>query len=200
MVYCGLQGARVYGQDHNADEVSAANEALKRFGIEGEARCGDAVELMFPSNHFDAVISSDFLEHITEAVKVTVLREIRRVPKPEGTLVIKTPNLSYLKLSLFYKRMRAIARLRNPLKILIPHTPGTDDPQHIGLTTRRRLTRSLTEAGFINYQFFYAPLRRLGLSNFVEILSTEIPGVRDLICEDVFCKTFKPIALSHFPD
>lgn len=200
MVYCGLQGATVYGQDLSAKDVAAANKVLKRYGIAGEARCGDAAELAFPTNHFDGVISSDFFEHITDDIKVKVLREILRVLKPGAPLVIKTPNLAYLKLSLYYKRLRAVARLRNPFKIVIPQTPGTDNPEHVGLTTRWRLTRNLTEAGFLNYWFFYAPLRRFGQSSAIDILTSEVPVVRDVLCEDVFCKALKPITLSHFPD
>src|SRR4051812_9501680 len=48
MVYCGLQGATVFGQDLDAQSVADANESLRVFGIEGEARCGDAVALDFP--------------------------------------------------------------------------------------------------------------------------------------------------------
>ena len=69
MVYCGLQGAEVYGQDLDAEHVAAANEALRRFGLTGEARCGDAVQLLFPDNHFDTVIAADFFEHITDDTK-----------------------------------------------------------------------------------------------------------------------------------
>jgi len=200
MVYCGLQGATVYGQDLSAREVETANKALKRFGIAGEARWGDAADLSFPNNYFDGAISSDFFEHITDDVKVRVLREVLRVLKPGTPLVIKTPNLSYLTLSMYYKRVRAVARFQDPFKIVIPQTPGTDYPEHVGLTTRWRLTRNLTEAGFLNYQFFYAPLRRFGQSNVIDLLSSEIPVVRDVLCEDVFCKALKSITLSHFPD
>ena len=170
----------------NERDVSAANRTLKRFGIAGGARCGDAVELLFPPNHFDSVISADFLEHITDDLKVKVLREILHVVKPGGTAVFKTPNLSYLRLSLLYKQARALGHLENPLKIVIPHSPGSDDPQHIGLTTRCRFSRTLTDAGFLNFQFFYAPLRRLGVSSFTEVMSTEIPILRDPLSEDLF--------------
>lgn len=200
MVYCGLQGATVYGQDLDAGFVATANEALRRFGIQGEARCGDAVELLFPDNYFDSIVSNDFFEHITGAVKTRVLREMYRVLKPGGVAVIRTPNLAYLRLSLLYKRARAVARLRDPRKLVIPHTPGTDDPEHIGLTTRQDLTRRLVEAGFVNYQYHYPPLRRFGASYIVEVVSTELPVSRDLLCEDLVCKMFKPIALAHFPD
>lgn len=200
MVYCGLQGAEVYGQDLDARVVSVANESLRRFKISGQAVCGDASELQFPDNHFDGAISSDFFEHITDDVKVRVLREMMRVLKPGRKMVIKTPNLSYLKLALCYKRLRAIAALRNPFRLVIPHTPGTNDAQHIGLVSRRGLRDCLLKSGIVNYQFFYAPLRRFGTSAFMETLSTEVPVLRDIFCEDVFCIAYKPIALSHFPD
>lgn len=200
MIYCGLQGAEVYGQDIDASVVTAANQLLNHFNLKGKAVCGDAVELKFPNNHFDGVISSDFFEHITDETKVRVLREMLRVLKPGKAMVIKTPNLSYLRMALFYKRIRAVIGLRNPFKIVIPHTPGTDDPQHIGLVTRWQLTKCLYQAGFVNYQFFYAPLRRFELSKFLEAISTEIPVLRDIFCEDVFCIAWKPITLSHFPD
>jgi 2-polyprenyl-3-methyl-5-hydroxy-6-metoxy-1,4-benzoquinol methylase len=200
MIYCGLQGARVYGQDLDAAHVASANALLKRFGVSGEASQGDATMLTFPDNFFDGVISSDFMEHITDDVKIKVLAASRRVLKPGGVLITKTPNLSYLRLSLLYKRLRAVAHLENPMKYVIPHTPGTDDPQHVGLATRWSFTRCLTEAGFLNYRFYYAPLRRFGTSNVVEVLSTEIPIVRDLLCEDLFCRAYKPIVASHFPD
>lgn len=42
MVYCGLQGATVYGVDIDAERVEMANAALRRFGLVGEARLSDA--------------------------------------------------------------------------------------------------------------------------------------------------------------
>jgi SAM-dependent methyltransferase len=200
MIYCGLQGAEVFGQDLDATHVAAANEQIRKYGITGEARVGDAAALTFPNNHFDAVISSDFVEHIEEATKIQMFKEASRVLKPGGVLVTKTPNLAYLQLSLLYKRLQAVRKFQNPLRLRIPHTPGTEDPQHIGLTTRWGLTRCLVAAGFNHYEFFYAPLRRFGLSPAVEIFSTEVPVVRDWLCEDLFCRATKPIALSHFPD
>jgi 2-polyprenyl-3-methyl-5-hydroxy-6-metoxy-1,4-benzoquinol methylase len=200
MIYCGLQGARVYGQDLDPQRVAAANALAKRFGVAAEARQGDATALTFPDGFFDGVISSDFMEHVTDDVKVRILAAARRVLKPGGVLVTKTPNLSYLRLSLLYKRLRALGRLENPARYVIPHTPGTDDPQHVGLTTRWGFARCLRAAGFVNYRFYYAPLRRFGASSAVEVLSTEVPVVRDLLCEDLFCRAYKPIVASHFPD
>jgi len=200
MVYCGLQGATVYGQDLDPEHVAVANRKLRHLGISGEARVGDVRRLDFSDNMFDVVLSSDFHEHIDALGQVAALSEARRVLKPGGFMFIKTPNLSYLRLSRNFKRLRAMSRLKSPRGFVIPHSPGTWDPQHIGLSTRADLSGVLSKAGFLNWEFFYAPLRRFGHIQAIEILSVEVPVVRDRLCEDLFCRAWKPIALSHFPD
>lgn len=201
MVYCGLQGATVYGQDLDQAAVAEANRALARYGITGEARVGNAVDLhAFEDASIDGVIASDFFEHIPDDEKIACLRECARVLKPGGIVVLKTPNLSYLRLALLYKRVRALLRLSDPRRIVIPHTQPSGDMEHIGLTTRFRLARCLQAANFLNYEFRYSPLRRFERSVLFEILSTEIPIVRDWLSEDVLVRAYKPIALSHFPD
>jgi 2-polyprenyl-3-methyl-5-hydroxy-6-metoxy-1,4-benzoquinol methylase len=200
MIYCALQGAEVYGQDLDPQMIAEANEQLRRHGLKGEAVVGDATALTFPKDFFDAVISSDFVEHIDEPAKIKMFKEALRVLKPGGVLITKTPNLAYLQASLFYKRLNAIKRFQNPMRLRIAHTAGTENPHHIGLTTRWGLTRCLVAAGFLNYEFVYAPLRRFGASASVDILSAEVPLVRDMLCEDLFCRATKPIVLSHFPD
>lgn len=200
MVYCGLQGAEVHGQDLDRESVAKANEYLARFGIRGKAVCGDVSRMAYAENFFDAAVSGDFMEHVPDETKVKVLREVRRCLKPGAPLVIKTPNLSYLRVSLAFKRLRALLTLKNPMRYWISHSPGTDDPQHVGLTTRWRLTRCLLQSGFTNYEFRYAPFRRLGHAPWIERLSTETVWFRDLLCEDLFCRTWKPIVSSHFPD
>jgi 2-polyprenyl-3-methyl-5-hydroxy-6-metoxy-1,4-benzoquinol methylase len=199
MVYCGLQGAEVNGVDLDAGQVAKANERLARFGLRGQACAADARAMPFPDEHFDGVISNDFFEHIRVPDKIAVLREVRRVLRPGAPIVIKTPNLAYLRLALWFKRVRAVTRLRDPRRLMIPMTEGHDHPDHIGLTTRWELTRCLIAAGFLNYGFSYAPLRRFGPNAVVELLSTEVPVARDLLCEDVFCRAYKPIIDSHFP-
>jgi 2-polyprenyl-3-methyl-5-hydroxy-6-metoxy-1,4-benzoquinol methylase len=200
MVYCGLQGATVQGVDLDAGAVELTNHELKRFGINGGAVVGDATRLAFDDNSFDAVVSNDFVEHIDDATKIAMFREVRRVLKPGRPVITKTPNLAYAHLSVNFKRLRALASLKSPRGFVIPHTPGTAIPEHIGLTTRWAFTRCLVAAGFLNYEYHYAPLRRFGLSLAMDVLSTEVPVVRDLLCEDLLCRAYKPICGSHFPD
>lgn len=200
MTYCGLQGAEVYGVDLDPKGVEYANNLVNEFNLNGKAVCANADNTGFPENYFDKVISSDFFEHVTDEQKIDIFKEVKRVLKPGNPIVIKTPNLNYLKLSLRFKQLKGLLKFQNPSKFVIPHTPGTDDPQHIGLANRKSLDRCLEAAGFLNRQFFYAPLRRFGVSYPVELLSTEVPFVRDYLCEDLFCIAWKPIVMSHFPD
>lgn len=114
MVYCGLQGATVYGQDLSQEQVDRVNRKLAYLRLSGEARVGNATALGFEMATVDAVISSDFHEHLDASAQVATLRECLRVLKPGGTIVLKTPNLQYLRVSLWYKRLRALCKGRTP--------------------------------------------------------------------------------------
>ena len=200
MIYCALQGATVYGIDMEAAKVAAAEAKLAKLGLQGYPCVGNAAHTPWGDRTFDAVFSSDFHEHLSDATAVAVLRECLRVLKPGARLVLKTPNLHYLRTSLWFKRMSALLRGRSPFGYVIPHSPGTSDPQHIGLIARPRLAAQLAEAGFLNWTWHYSPLRRWGRRYFIDVASTEIPYVRDLLCEDVFVTAYRPIAVTYFPD
>lgn len=200
MVQCGLQGAAVYGQDLNPKSVASANAKLRHFSITGLAKVGDVSELAFDDSSFDVVLSSDFHEHLDRPAQVATLSEVRRVLKPGGFLFVKTPNLNYLRLSRNFKRLRALSRFKSPQGFVIPHSPGTADPQHVGLSTRADLSSVLEESLFLNWEFFYAPLRRFRRVRSIELMSTEVPYLRDHLCEDLFCRAWKPIHSSHFPE
>ena len=200
MVMLGLQGAEVAGQDLDAAAVEQANRKLEQLGIGGRATVGDASQVQFDDESFDVVLSSDFHEHFDDALAEAINREAWRVLKPGGRYVIKTPNLAYLKVSLAFKRARGLTRGVDPRSFVIPHTPGTDDPEHVGLRTRWDLARTLEDAGFAELAFSYAPLRRFGRRPVVDVLSTEVPAVRDLLSEDLFCVAHKPIHTAWFPD
>jgi 2-polyprenyl-3-methyl-5-hydroxy-6-metoxy-1,4-benzoquinol methylase len=199
LVYLGLQGATVYGQDLDAEAVEHTNAKLAHFGIAGRAEVGDASKLLFDDASMDAVLTSDFHEHLTETEQLEVLSEVWRVLVPGGTLALKTPNVAYLQASLRFKQARALLRCKSPRGYVIPETTGPE-PEHIGLSHRWRLSRQLERARFWHYQFVYPPLRRFGIHPLITVLSSEVPVVRDVLCEDLIVVARKPIAYAHFPD
>ena len=58
------------------------------------ARVADAARLPFPSNYFDFAVASEILEHIQDDGKT--MKEIRRVMKPGGVVIITVPAIPML--------------------------------------------------------------------------------------------------------
>jgi SAM-dependent methyltransferase len=200
MVYAGLLGAEVSGVDICAESVEKANKYLAKFSIKGKAVVGDARKLDFPDNHFDKAISSDFFEHLSAGDNIQVLNEIKRVVKPGGSIVIKTPNLTYLKWARVFKMFRRILQLRNPFSVVIPHTTG-DAHQHVGLLTKSGLAKILRAAGFLNFKFYYSFNSKIERNNYAlaEFLSWH-PIFRNIFSEELIVVLKKPVILSFFPD
>ncbi len=163
----GKMGAEyVGGQDLSGDRVKRGRKVLKKENIKGKLVIGDASKLDFPDNFFDCAFSSDFFEHISLEVKEKVISEVYRVLKPGGTFVIKTPNLSFLKIVIFLKRILSLLKLKSPF-LYIPHTKDNPDNEHHGLTTHSELERLLEDNFFHTPEITYVPLVRKGLPKFV---------------------------------
>jgi 2-polyprenyl-3-methyl-5-hydroxy-6-metoxy-1,4-benzoquinol methylase len=198
MVYCGLLGAEIYGIDISPDLIKMANQYLNKFKIKGEAILSDAKKTTFPENFFDKVVSADFFEHLNSEENVVVLNEIKRVLKPGGIIVIKTPNLTYLRCAKFYKQMKRALTFKNPLDVIIPHTVGSNR-QHVGLTTRSRMVNIIKAAGFSNFSFYYGINSKIERCNYMlgEVLSESL-FLRDFVTEEIIVKIYKPIIASLF--
>lgn len=81
------EGGRVSGVDYSDLAISLARK--KTIGAKIDFTVGSAYELPYADNSFDAVVSSDVIEHLQE-VKI-FLQEIKRVVKIGGIVVISTP-------------------------------------------------------------------------------------------------------------
>lgn len=199
MVYCGLLGAEVYGVDFSRESIEKANGYLAKNAIKGKAIFGDAKKLDFQENYFDKVVSCDFFEHLSYDDNVLVLKEIKRVLKPGGAVFIKTPNLTYLKLSKLFKQSVRILKFKNPLDVVIAETTGKN-PQHIGLATKNKMAKAIMAAGFLNFNFFYDINSKIGRFNYrAGELVTQTPLLRCIFNEDLIAIAYKPIILSFFP-
>lgn len=84
-------GARVVGVDISPEMIRQGKRDLAEAGFpDVELHIGDATQLDFPTGTFDAVLCSEVIEHIPDAS--AAIREIRRVLRPGGRLVLSTPN------------------------------------------------------------------------------------------------------------
>jgi ubiquinone/menaquinone biosynthesis C-methylase UbiE len=85
------RGGEVVGVDNSPGMVEAARQELERMGLSGiTLQVGDATSLDFADASFDKVLCSEVIEHIPDAAQA--LREMRRVLRPGGSLVLSTPN------------------------------------------------------------------------------------------------------------
>lgn len=78
----------VFGVDVAEEVIEHASATYVRPNL--QFRCGNAIDLEFPDSTFDVVVSFETLEHLAEQEQL--LAEIRRVLKPDGILMISTPN------------------------------------------------------------------------------------------------------------
>ena len=91
------QGATVYALDWAQEEVAGTRATFGAMIEAGEipastfggALRGDARRLPFADGTFDAVVTSEVLEHIQD--DVTAISELQRVLKPGGTLGVTVP-------------------------------------------------------------------------------------------------------------
>ncbi len=194
MLTVAKMGARVFGQDLGGVQVDTANHRLKKHQVNGKAFIGDAQNLSFENNYFDIVYSTDFFEHITLETKQKVIAEIYRVLKPGGRLVIKTPNLQYLKLIINIKRFVNILRFRFRF-VYIAHTNNNPDNEHHGLTTYKELTDILESNFFHTPKIIPVPLIRDLIPKFVARL---LYG-KKIFTEEIIIVTRKSIFVGMYP-
>tara|TARA_Y100000310_G_C20617994_1_gene781696 strand:- start:866 stop:1567 length:702 start_codon:yes stop_codon:yes gene_type:complete len=79
-------GAKLYGMDVSPESVEYVKKHITK-----DAVVGAVEKIPYPDNTFDVVLFCEVIEHVEDDAKV--LREICRVLKPGGRVVITTPSL-----------------------------------------------------------------------------------------------------------
>ena len=120
----------------------------------------DLLEARLPSEHFDAISMFDVLEHLPSPVEY--LREIFRILKPNGVLVIETPNINGFFARWFYKENSDLVKPR----------------AHISLFTPRSTARLCEQIPFSHVRIVTFPYcRRFSFTYFKGVIATHIlPG------------------------
>ena len=82
-------GLSVVGLDYSLNMVQEARRSAAEAGVESRTlfQQGSAAELPFADGTFDIVISNSVLHHLADPLKV--FREMLRVAKPEGTILVR---------------------------------------------------------------------------------------------------------------
>lgn len=92
---CGLyalklvaNGFNVSGFDVSAHAAKIAGKLLKRVGFAAYFKAASVLTTGYADGQFDAVVCRDVLDHITKADAVLALRELCRITKAGGTVVV----------------------------------------------------------------------------------------------------------------
>ncbi len=78
---------KLYGIDISSKMISLAT---RRLGERANLKKGSAERIEYPDQFFDKIICTEVLEHTLDPS--VVLREIQRVVKPGGTVILSIPN------------------------------------------------------------------------------------------------------------
>lgn len=116
-------GWTAYGVDF--DPIAVGNARAAGLNV----ILGDLVDANYPDNAFDAVIASHVIEHVSDPG--IFLRECRRVLRPDGCLVLYTPNAKSVGHRLFKKDWR-----------------GLEIPRHLYLYDMNNLQQLAQQCGF----------------------------------------------------
>ncbi|MBI2596284.1 class I SAM-dependent methyltransferase [Candidatus Daviesbacteria bacterium] len=87
-----LELAKEKGCDCYGTEIStfAAKEAEKKFP--GKIYCGDFEKMPYKKTGFDIITMADVIEHLPNPI--SILQKVKKILKPNGYLIIVTPNIA----------------------------------------------------------------------------------------------------------
>lgn len=85
-----FSGKPTYGIDISTEAIHHAKKTYATDGL--EFIHGDVTKLPFTDSFFDTIVSFETIEHLDANGRSLFLKELYRVLKPDGTLILSTPN------------------------------------------------------------------------------------------------------------
>ena len=98
---------KIYGVEITEKDLETAKKYIKSDII--EFKVGSSIDIPFPDNSLDTVISWEVIEHIPENTEKKMFSEINRVLKPGGKFYLSTPYNSF------------ISKLFDPAYLILKH-------------------------------------------------------------------------------
>lgn len=199
IIHCAQRGALACGLDYASMALELAKDALEHYEENVRKRIillqADARVLPFTDESIDVCFMLDVVEHLKPDELNQALREVRRILRPGGFLIIHTmPNLWYYAIG--YRLYRLLQHWRG---IALPSDPRDRWPfkeVHVNEQTPLSLWRTLRRNGFIahiwlqstqSYAYERNPVVRTGM----EIL-VRLPLLKLFFCNDIFAIAYKP--------
>ena len=158
LVQTAKSGAEAFGVDYASAAIKLSKQSLVKSKSSAKVFKIEKERLSFFDNFFDVIFLLDVIEHLNPTQLKAVLKELRRVLKPQGRLIIHTgPNKEWLEIGYKYfsryANFLASKFLWEPFlktKLLYTKDPRTKSEHslHINEQTTKSLRGTLREAGF----------------------------------------------------
>jgi len=79
---------KIYGIDPGYDAIEYAKKKFPK----ADFKVGNALNLPYKKNKFDCVLFLEVIEHLPKDTEIKALKEIKKVLKPNGYLILSTPS------------------------------------------------------------------------------------------------------------
>jgi 2-polyprenyl-3-methyl-5-hydroxy-6-metoxy-1,4-benzoquinol methylase len=142
------RGDHVVGMDMHAQSI---HEAQRRYPLPNlEFRIGHLESLIQKGSAFDFIICSEVLEHLHRPLDY--LHLLRQLLKPEGALIITTPN-GYGSYEMLCRLQRGLSRIGiDQLARRVVHAGRRMRAKVSEHTVSEGFSRSIADAGFLNFE------------------------------------------------
>jgi ubiquinone/menaquinone biosynthesis C-methylase UbiE len=148
LLACARQGAAVAGVDYSEDAVDLTRETLADYP-DSDIRHGDVTRLPWPDDSYDRILFGDVIEHLEARQADAALRELRRVLRPGGMVLVHTaPNLLFRKAGWPVSRLLLLGLGKGPEVKKVDDYLEDVKRYHINEQTIYGLRRAMSRAGF----------------------------------------------------
>ncbi|MBU2639868.1 MAG: methyltransferase domain-containing protein [Nanoarchaeota archaeon] len=139
------RGAHAIGIDYSRESINIAKKIVAKYKLSGKANyiVTNAIKMPFRRNSFNKIVCADFIEHIDIKETKKVVKEMVRVLKKGGLLVLYTPNRNPQLLNVVYQKIKRVLMFKDPRA----YNLLTPSPTHIGLKTPAELKQILKDSG-----------------------------------------------------
>lgn len=157
LLACARAGAEVAGIDYSEAAVELSRETLDAFP-DADIRAGELTALPWADGSFDRVLCGDVIEHIDPELSIPMLRELCRVLRPEGLLVLHTaPNRLFVKVTWPVARVALRLLGRGGAAGSLDAWLEEAEAYHVNEQSVYSLRRSLAAAGFARSRVWIDP-------------------------------------------
>ena len=167
--YDGFITEKIRNYGNKVTGVEVSKQGVKWCKVRKIKVIEQDLETKFPfkDNSFDTVFGGEIIEHIFDTD--SLLQEIRRILKPNGSLVLTTPNIASLT-----RRLKLFLGINPLIDIGLISPKGEKSAGHIRYFTKNSLNQLLKRNGFklTNYKTEFILLHRFRFTTFSKIFPT----------------------------